>query len=372
MIGIKFTSAWVNPSGYGSSARTGITALFTSGINLTIETVSQMPESTNYGLTGGICKSLENRKIPYKIKIVELTPDLLPMYKEPNVYTISRLFWETDHLPKEWITPLNEIDEIWTASPQMGEMIHKSGVTTPCYYFPQPIWTDRADEAIEPYSLPFPKDFTFYSIFQWIDRKNPKGLLRAYWKAFEGNDKVSLLLKTYRITYTDTEFDLIKSDIEMWKKELGLNHYPKIYLARKLLTDAQMLRLHKLGDCYVNASSGEGWSRPMQEAMLLGKPVISGNNGGITDIMTPIHYYEVPSSLQEATEVSQIPWYRSDQHWLVLKEEALTETLKEVYANYDKACQTGRKAQQFVVDNFGFLRVGTLMRTRLEQIYKTL
>jgi len=367
-INARYVSSARNPSGYGEAARNFITALFVSGVNLSTETISQMPETTSYGLNGGILTNLEGRKIPSKITIVHLTPDLLPVYK--NGYTISHLFWETDRLPKEWVQPLNGIDEVWTGSETMAEMIKKSGVTTPCYIFPQPIFTGRGEESIEPFLFPYPKDFTFYSIFQWIDRKNPKGLLMAYWKAFEGNDKVSLLLKTHRVNYSDAEFSILKKEIEGWKKEASLNHYPKIYLCRNLLTDTQMLKLHKTGDCFVNPSTGEGWNRPIMEAMLMGKPCISGSHGGITDYTT--NYFPVPSKPQKATSQNHIPWYTDQMLWQMLDEKELGKAMLEVFNNYEKAVKVGRKAQEYVMNNFSFQKVGALMLQRLEQIYATL
>ena len=372
MINVKYTSSGKSPSGYGSAARADIAALFISGVNVTCETIQQTAETADFGIEGQIMTHLEERDIPYKIKIVHLTPDLIPTYKEDGVYTISRLAWETDRLPKEWIEPLNELDEIWTMSNQMADMIHASGVTTPCFAFPEPIYTLRAKEQIPSFQLKFPKDFIFYSIGQWIDRKNFRGLLRSYWKTFSGEERVSLLIKTYRINYSESEYDLIKKEIRNWKNELKLNHFPKILLVRQLLTDAQVQKLHQLGDCYISSSAGEGWNRPMQEAMLYGKPVISGDHGGITDIMTDLQYYKVPSKSYNATEASHIPWYTREQKWKLLDEERLGERMKYVFDNYAEAMKVGEKAQEFVVDSFSLQEVGRQMRGRLNEISKTI
>lgn len=361
MTSIKYISAAKDPSGYGEAARQFIMALWVAGVNITTETIKQMPESTDYGFTGKLLDELENRKIDYKINIIHLTPDLIPQYAEKGKYNISHLFWECDRLPKEWIKPLNDIDCIWTASSQMCEMIKNSGVSTPCYAFPQPIWTDRAVESIKPFIIPH-AEFVFYSIFQWIDRKNPKTLLRAYWRAFEGNDKVALLLKTYRITYLPNEFELIKEDIKRWKSELGLSHYPKIYLCKELLTEPQMARLHKTGDCFINPSSGEGWNRPLQEALLFGNPVISADNGGITDY--PIPYHKVESKEVEVTSQSHIPWYYPPLRWKEIDEKGLANAMKRVYSSNKES----KEAQNYVVNNFNYKIVGEQMKNRLEQI----
>lgn len=368
MIGIRYVFAQ-DPSGYGNAARNDIHSLYMSGANLTTEIIKQMGENTDYGIAGTISNALKSREIDYKVKIIHLTPDLYPRYMEDGVYNIARLFWETDKLPREWVEPCNMMQEIWTASEPMAEMIKRSGVNVPIYSFPQPIDTSKKDERILAFETQYKKDFTFYSIFQWILRKNPRTLLRAYWKEFEGNDNVTLLLKTYRVTYQPTEYDLIKNEIQTWKNELKLNHYPKIYLVEKLLKDSEIYRLHKTGDCFIQPSSGEGWSRPTQEAMLMGKPVISGNNGGITDYLTPYHYYKVESKEAQATMQSFIPWYVSDMKWKELDEDSLREQMRIVYNEYGKAQKTAKKAQDYIIDNLSLDKTGQLMQDRLNTIY---
>lgn len=367
MINVRYVSAASNPSGYGSAARNYITALFVSGVNVTCETVSQMPESASYGITGSIRKSLEGRDLPPDITVIHLTPDLYPKYINKETYNIGHLFSETDRLPKEWIKPCNQMDELWVASEQQAEMMRRSGVKTQMYCFGQPIDVSLAYENLPAFELSQPKDFIFYSCFQWIPRKNPKGLLRAYWQEFSGNDKVTLLIKTYKTTYVDSEYQKIKDEINAWRKELKLKHYPKIYLVHKVLTDKEMMRLHNTGDVFVNPSSGEGWCRPMQEAMLMGKPTISGSNGGITDLLTSRHYYRVESKTVSAEVSPSIPWYTAEMNWFELDEKSLRKTMREVYKGKDVKAPL---AKQFIVENFSYQKIGQQMKERLEAIIR--
>lgn len=366
MTGVKYVSSAKSPSGYGSAARQFIAALFVAGVPLTTESISQTPEQTDYGITGNIIKSLEIRDIDYQVNIIHLTPDLYHDYKEKGKYNIGHLFFETDRLPKEWIKPCNEIDELWVASEKQAEMIKSSGVKTPCYVFAQPIDTTIADEKSKPFALNHPKDFIFYSCFQWINRKNPRGLLHAYWKEFEGDDKVTLLLKTYRITYVEKEYQIIRNEIEQWRKELKQKHFPKIYLTHKVLSDQDMIRFHMTGDVFVNSSSGEGWGRPTQEAMLLGKPVITTTNGGITDITPSLMYHAVTSHVTPVTVSSEIPWYQSGMNWWELDESSLRKQMRNLYEK--KTSKRAKLAQQYVIDNFSFQKIGLQMKERLEQI----
>src|ERR1035437_9166735 len=228
MTTVKYCGTYQDSSGYGNANRNIMVALWTAGINVKTELVVQTPARTG-GLLVDICNSLSNRDIPYNINIVHLTPDLYPKYKETGKYNIGHLFHETDKLPKIWIAACNDMDEIWTGTEEQKLIFQNSGVKSPIYVFPQPIYTQQAFENREPYNIEAVKDtYVFYSIFHWIKRKNPEALLKAYWKAFEGNDKVSLVIKTYKIFYNPSEYNEIRNDILRWKDELGLKHYPKV------------------------------------------------------------------------------------------------------------------------------------------------
>ena len=359
-------------SGYGSANRAFIAALYIAGVDITTETVVQLRDQTQLGWQGELWKSLEGRKIPYKVKIIHLTPDIYPNYMEKGAYHIGHLFWETDKLPKEWVEPCNKMGEIWTSSSNMAELFKKSGVKVPIYWFPQPISIHDADRDLGRFQIPNHKGFLFYSIFQWIERKNPKALLTAYWEAFQGRDDVSLLLKTYRVTFDNEEFNKIRDDIQQWKRERLFKHYPKVFLCKSLLTHEQILKLHQTGDCYVSSDHGEGWNRCVQEALLMGKPVVSTARGGIHEWITNDIYYPVNSTYVPVKEQSWIPWYTKEQNWAEVDKEELKSRMLEVYRNQVGAMAKGVLAKDYIKDQFSFHRIGEMMKQRLTEIYKAL
>ena len=370
--GIKYTGTPLSPSGYGSAARAFITALHNVGVDVTCEVIYQMGEKTNYGWTGELCKSLIDRNIPYKIKIVHLTADYAIKYMEDKIYNILHLFWETDKLPQGWADCCNKAREVWTSSDAMIKLLRESGVKVPIYAFPQPIDITQADKDWGTFTIDQHKGFLFYSIFQWIERKNPKGLLTSYWKAFSGRDDVSLLLKTYRVNYTKGEADKIVSDIKQWKRELNLTHYPRVLLVPSLLTQEEIMRLHNTGDCFISADHGEGWSRPLQEALLMGRTAIATAKGGIRDYLSSDYYYPIKNTPVPVIPQPWIFYYSSDQNWVEPDYEELIKTMQWVFSNKAVANTKGIKAKDYIKDNFNFSRIGLLMRKRIEDIYKNL
>src|SRR3990167_6844370 len=196
-LSVKYTGAFLDHSGYGQAGRAFVASLHLAGVDVTTETAVHVKEKTHFSWEGELCYSLQNRDIPYKIKIVHLTPDMYESYIEPKKYHIARLAWETDRLPKGWDRFCNQMGEIWTSSAHMVELFKKSGVRVPMYHFPEPIDVTMGDKNYGKFGVPTHTGYLFYSIFQWIKRKNPRALLKAYWKAFEGQDDVSLLIKTF-------------------------------------------------------------------------------------------------------------------------------------------------------------------------------
>lgn len=371
-IGTKYCGTFLDYSGYGSANRADIASLYLSGVDLVTELVTQVPERTNHGWVGELAANLQNRKIDYKIKVIHLTPDCYPQFMEEGKYHIGRLFWETDKIPDSWIEPCNKMGELWVSSPAMIEVFKGSGIKVPMYAFPQSLDTAEADKLYGIFTIPHHEGFLFYGIFQWIERKNPKGLIQTYWKTFSGRKDVSLLLKTYRITYVKEEFDQILLDIQRWKREMSLSHFPRLYITNKLLSHAQVMRLHSTGDCFISADHGEGWCRPLQEALLMGRTAITTARGGIHEYLDDTYYFPIPSAYVPVTEVSWIPYYKASQNWAEPDYEKLSETMKYVFANKQVANAKGIHAREYIKNTFSYLAVGRKMAWRLEQIQKGL
>ncbi|MEK9207245.1 MAG: glycosyltransferase [Patescibacteria group bacterium] len=371
-ISVKRIGTHLDHSGYGSANRANTTALYVSGVDITLEIIHQVSESAEHGWTGELCKSLLWRNIDYKINMIHLTPDMYPRYIEDGKYNIGELFWETDRLPKEWIEPINKMQEIWTSSSAMADLFRASGVKVPIYWFPQPVDTAEADKKWDKFDIDGHKGFMFYSIFQWIERKNPRGLLQAYWEAFSGRNDVSLLLKTYRISYTQDDYEKIQQDIEKWKRELRLVHFPRIILTTKLLSHEDIMRVHQTGDCYVTADHGEGWCRPLQEALLMGKPTIATARGGIHEYISSDHYYPIDSTYVPVVQQPWIPWYTSDQNWAQIDREEMKKKMQLVFNNKEMAMIKGFKAKEYIKEHFSYQKIGMMMKDRLEKIARVL
>lgn len=354
------------------AARNFVIAFKEAGAEVSTEFVPNLTASNNLGKSYQYCLNSKNKDIPYGVKIIHVTPDVVRSRMEPpkgdrEIYHIFHLFWETDKLPLWWVWELNHsVDEVWTGSVWNKETFQRSGVKVPIYIFPQPCAPIEGE--YRPFSIPGFNGFIFGSIFQWHERKDPKTLLTAYWKEFQRGERVALILKTYKETFQQKETDQIIAQIKAWKKELGLPSYPKTYLLPDCLARDGINRFYATVDCYVTSARGEGWGIPVVEAMQFGKPVISIDLGGCTDHVPKDYWYPVKHTMIPVFNMNWVPWYGSDQLWGQIDEESLRHRMREVFEGREEAKRRGQKAKEFVGQNFGYQEVGNRMLERLEQI----
>ena len=372
-ISCKYVSPAAAFSGYGDASRGYICALNEVGVELTTEIVFYDQNKNNYfGESFNIAKSLENKDIKYDIKIIHVPCDSYLKHLEPCKYHIGHLFWETDKMSPEWVWNCNLMDELWTGSEYNKQAFERSGVKCPIYVFPQAIDVTMPNRNLSKWEIPGHEGFLFYSIFQWIERKNPKALIEAYLKEFNKNDKVGLFIKTYIERFTVSEKERIIAKIWEWKRMFNKDNAPPIYINVELMDSIDVFRIHKTGDCFVLPHRGEGWGRPLAEAMLMGKPVIATNCGGIHDWLTRETYFPLTYNKVNVFNMEFAPWYRNNQKWADVNVGELQNKMREVYEDREMAKKTGKRAQDFVKSDFSYEAVGRRLKDRLNDIQKML
>lgn len=139
--------------------------------------------------------------------------------------------------------------------------------------------------------IPEPEVYTFYHIGNILDdRKQFRAILEAFIRLNEPTSR--LLVKATCL------------------KDVPLN-IPRVEVVNGLVTDEQMDRIHKAGDCYVSFSKSEGVGMGAVEAALRDKPVIITDFGGAPEyVKTP---YLVPCELQELERDDFL--FKKGMHW---------------------------------------------------------
>jgi len=371
-IGINYCGYWGATSGMGEACRNFIKSLDVVGARLTTELAPNIRLPVNLGHKYDTAVSHHGKDINYQAKIIHVTPTDVWQIMTPYVYTIFRLAWETDRLPKDWTWMLNHsVDEVWTGDEYHAKAFKKSGLKVPIWVCPEPVDTDNKEVAkfnIAAGNIRAFDGYLFYTIGEFIERKDFKTLLQSYWKEFQGEDKVGLLIKTYREKESEARSLQIISDMSNWKRELKQHHYPKAFLSVKIMNSDEITRLHETGDCYVSSHRGEGWGIPIAEAMVRGNPVISTDLGGIHEHLPDNAFFPVKYQMRNVFGMEWAQWYKKDMMWAQADSGSLREKMRHVFNNKDKAKEVGKIGQTWVKENLNHKLIGEKMMVRLSEV----
>lgn len=336
-LGIKFCGPLRDSSGYAQFGRNfvaGLTGI--SEIDLCLEPISFEAARPNLGKIDDIIKTLTAKKSSYDIKIINACPDVTMLKLiESNKKNVCFTMFETTRIPDEWVTNLNRLAACLVPCTWNKEVFQSSGVKVPIYVVPPGIDAEfyQQIENLEPTELAnLPKDcVSFYSIFQWTERKNPIGLIVSYLSAFDGVEDVCLVLKTYGADTSAAQQQRIKDMIVSIKGQLRMKKAPKILFIGNLLSTEQITGLHKRCDCFVLPHRAEGFGMPHLEAMACGKPVIATGFSGNMDFMNPNNSYLLDYQMTVVCNMPWIKWYEADMEWADPNLSQLKEYMKKVY-----------------------------------------
>ena len=333
---INFIAPVKEISGYGEFARNVISGLVSVGADIKVQ-----PIKINNDSDGLIDQSLIGRHSKPDACIICTVPTLAQQFRHPSSKNILYTMWEASRLPEAWAEPCNKMDQVWVPSKHNVELFSKA-LKVPVLYAPPPLALSKLDGIVRPQrSVESP--FVFYSIFQWTERKNPSGLIRAYWAAFTGQDDVVLRIKAYIRNPLSNELAQINAEISNLKRAVRLRHYPKIEVIGQPMTSQEIIQFHLDGDCFVSATRGEGLGLGLIEAMALGTTCIASETSGHLDFARE-NCHSVRTTQSPTFGMGDYaPWYTGDMMWDDVDLGRLTSSFKEARKQRHSGSQTFEK-----------------------------
>lgn len=144
----------------------------------------------------------------------------------------------------------------------------------------------------------------FLWIGAWSHRKNPLGVVKAYWSEFTDEDNVLLTIKT------SSKYAI--EDLQTLKREMNLQNTAPVDLITGKLSDDEIIDLHMNSDVYVSLHRGEGWGLGPFASSIVSNPVIATNYGGTSDYLEdhidwPIGFVQTPALVPERKVLTQTP-----------------------------------------------------------------
>ena len=295
---------------------------------------------------------------------------------------IGRTMFETDRVNHEHVERCNKMDRVWVPTEFHVASFVKSGVdSSKVVKIVQPVDVEVFDPLkYEPLDLVEIGDlvlggsgvrglglgFVFLSVFKWEKRKGWDVLLKAYLREFSGEDNVALFLLT-NAYHSDGNFgnkvvDFVK---EMNFKE-GADGYPFVYVIDKHIAQVDLPLLYKAADAFVLPTRGEGWGRPIVEAMAMSLPVIATNWSGPTEYLTEENGY--PLVVEEMSEVKEGPF--EGHQWAEPSVDKLRVLMRRVVSEPDDAKVKGRRGREDMVKQFAPEVVAKVVADQIERIFE--
>ena len=181
------------------------------------------------------------------------------------------------------------------------------------------------------------------------DRKNTTGLIRIFLETFKNKAKQpTLILKTQSATPSVTDREEILTKIRNIQNSIQ-GKLPQIYLLHGEFNDDEINELynHPKVKTHVSFTKGEGYGRPLLEATLSQKPVLTSAWSAQLDFLNPDFTPLVSGKLTNVHPSAAVEnMIITEAQWFTVDDKAASEALEEMYKNYKKYID-GAKRQAY-------------------------
>jgi glycosyltransferase involved in cell wall biosynthesis len=358
MVVIKWEGPLTDPVGYATVAREFLLALDKIGVEC------HLP----WGIQGWTnLRSLDKEFLKLFNKINKRTRKhgltihfRLPYPQKMDRYGIIMTLFETTRIPKAWTRHCNiGFKETWIPNNFNMKAFARSGVKR-LHKIRYGVNIERYNTKVK--DLELEDSFKFFSTFDFSYRKNPHGLLEAYFKTFDYGDPVVLYVKTWNIPTKQFANYMNKIKAGMHKKLT-----PKVILIPNIVTDNKMAQLYKSVDCLIMPSYGEGWSMPCSQSMACGTPVIATNWGGQLEFMDSRNSFLIGVDKMVMPRILPHLPYTTYMKWAQPKINHLCVLMRYVYEHQKEARSKGLRAHRDI-QAFKWENAAKTMEKRAERI----
>jgi glycosyltransferase involved in cell wall biosynthesis len=277
---------------------------------------------------------------------------------------IAHTTFETDRIPSNWVPILNKFNEVWVQCRFNIKTFQDSGVKVPIRFIPYFFDDRRYVVEGEKFPLPVSKSYKFLSVFQLCERKGYDLLIRAYLDEFKPDDDTALVIKVRSPEETPR---LLKA-LEAHSKPMSKR--PAIHIIDRMLMTPQLLSLYRACDAFVLPTRGEGWGRPLFEAMIMEMPTIGTDWSGQAEYMNRHNSY--PIQVEKLVRINNNPDYDmyNGHKWAEPSLEDLRKKMRHVYEHRQEAKAVGKYARKELLEKYNMALVEKKVKAELEKFRK--
>lgn len=282
-----------------------------------------------------------------------------------NAPIVGITAWEADRLPAMIAMSLSDLDMLIVPSEHTKEAFLCSDFDVDCPIKVVPHALGMAPLSDEEFTASTSRNssrYVFYTIGTDILRKNLRGVIEAYCRAFGPDfDGVGLVIKT------SGGPKQLKQLYEDGVRAAGCAKWPRIAIYGERWPDEKMRRLHLNCDCWVDATRGEGFGLGQLEAAAMGNPVLTTGWGAQTEIVSDTSTITklTPYTLTNVdAEMATIGVYDESQQWADPDIDALVSNMRD--AAFERLGKR-RVQADYIGKRYGLQAIGKTLRGALER-----
>ena len=206
-----------------------------------------------------------------------------------------------------------------------------------------------------------PEKFIFLYTGHWLqgglgeDRKDTGMLLKTFLETFKNKpNPPALLMKTSGATFSIIDRNEIKQKIEDIKNTVK-GRLPNVYFLHGDLTDEEMNEMYNYHrvKAHVTFTHGEGFGRPLLEAVMSDKPVIASDWSGHKDFLNKNNAVLLPGALTKVPKSAFTKEMFVDKaEWFTVNYQYASQVLMDVFKKYRKYSLNAKKLGMYNKINF--------------------
>jgi glycosyltransferase involved in cell wall biosynthesis len=206
--------------------------------------------------------------------------------------TVILFFIERDRFSGIEAANLRQAGQVWVANRDAADAVEGAGVEPHrVKVIPIPYGSDYPslkNQRASVWIRTGHQFYTFLHIGKWEPRKSQHELFRAFLTEFRHGENVRFIVKTskfgrwenYPSSASDSLRLLLEDPIIKANGWTGENLADQVRVHTGKLSVDQIQDMHRMSDCYVQASHCEGWDYPAFDAYLSGEHIIHVPFGG--------------------------------------------------------------------------------------------
>ena len=385
-------------SGYGARARDVIKAIIATD-KYNVKLLSQRWGSTPFGF----CEDNPEFANLLDLVIPTLTeqPDIWAQITVPNEFQNLGKYnigftagMETTLVHGTWVEGMNRMDVNFVSSEHSKnvflnsvfekqdnhkKVIGETKIEKPIEVLFEGVDLDVYKPTNEIFDLSEVKEsFAYLSVGHWMqgdmgeDRKNIGLLIKAFFETFKNKSKKpALILKTSSAGSSYMDRDSILKKIQAIRNSVKSKNLPNVYLLHGEFTNKEINTIynHPKIKAMVSLTKGEGFGRPLLEFSTAKKLIIVSGFSGHMDFMKPDSSVIIggalknvhPSAVVENMILPESQWFSPDHG-------QIGQALKDVFDNFKKYKDFGKKQAYHSISNFSWNMMKDLLDSRLTEL----